>query len=137
MRTLRQALIVLAVAGLVVLGLLWLFTALAPSADAHRVDRRTTASWYQTAGLSGACGHALDGKSMASKWFACGSKVMVVRPNGRHVLMHVDDRCQCGADLDKEAARSIGITGTGKVALAKVHPGWRQDNSWAARWIRR
>lgn len=129
-----QVLVVLALVGATALVVLVLLTA---TARAHQVDRRTTASWYQTAGSTGACGEALDGKSMASKWFACGSKVMVVRPNGNHILMHVDDRCQCGADLDKEAAYSIGITGLGKVALAKVHPGWRQENGWAARWIRR
>jgi rare lipoprotein A (peptidoglycan hydrolase) len=106
-------------------------------ASAHKVDRRTKASWYHAAGLTGACGGTMDHRSAASKWFACGAKVMVVRPNGRHVQVTIDDRCQCGMDLDRSAARKIGISGVGKVAVAKVHPGWRHEGSFAARWIRR
>lgn len=106
-------------------------------ASAHEADRRTKASWYHAAGLQGACGGTMDHRSAASKWFGCGDRVMVVRPNGDHVAVTIEDRCQCGIDLDRAAARHIGIGGVARVALAKIHPGWRNEGSFAARWIRR
>ncbi len=105
--------------------------------ESHRSDRRTTASWYDAAGLTGACGGTMDHRSAASKWFPCGAKVMVVRPNGRHVQVVIRDRCQCGIDLDREAARAIGISGVAKVAVAKVHPGYRHEHDWFLRWMKR
>ena len=110
---------------------------LALPADAHQTDRRTTASWYHAAGLTGGCGETMGTRSAASKWFGCGDRVMVVLPTGAHVMVTIDDRCHCGMDLDYSAAQSIGITGTARVAVAKVHPGWRQENSFASKWIKR
>lgn len=114
-----------------------LVTYLGATALAHEADRRTVASWYHAAGLHGACGGTMGQRSAASKWFGCGDRVMVVRKNGDHVVVTIDDRCQCGMDLDRDAAQAIGISGLGKVAVAVIHSGWRHEGGFAQRWIRR
>lgn len=119
----------------VVAASLLLFTVLAVgTAGAHRVDRRTTASWYE--GSYGACGKPLRGRYAASRWFGCGDRVRVFLGR-KTAVVTILDRCQCGVDLRKSVARRLGISGVARVRVAKVHPGYRREHPWIRRWFAR
>lgn len=103
--------------------------------ESHTVDRRTTASWFT--GSFGGCGVALTGPYVATRYGGCGDTFVVVTKQGDKRKVIVKDRCSCGFDLKKQVAFRLGIYGVERVAIAKFHEGWRQENSWAARYIRR
>lgn len=81
---------------------------------APREGRKTRATYYS--GAFGACGHSLTGNYAASKFYKCGQKILV-KHNGRRVVVTIQDRCQCFMDMAKHAFAQLAPLSKGIITV--------------------
>lgn len=95
------------------------------AAPSHAATGKVWGTYYHPRfdGRTTACGDVYREHkvSVASSRLPCGSLVRV-QFRGRSVVAPVTDRCNCGIDLSRAAARKIGLldVGAGWVEVQKV-----------------
>jgi rare lipoprotein A len=94
------------------------------SQRAGSVQRHGLASWYEHPGRT-ASGEVFkpDGLTAAHRTLPFGTRIRVSNPrNGRSVVVRINDRntgpAKVAIDLSRGAARRLGITGVGTVAMS-------------------
>ncbi|NJM77650.1 MAG: hypothetical protein HC852_20060 [Acaryochloridaceae cyanobacterium RU_4_10] len=91
---------------------------------AAQAETRATyyADHYQGSPTASGAPYNASGYTAAHPSYRLGTVVRVTNlNNGRSVEVVVNDRCNCGIDLSKAAARSIGLLSSG-VAPVTVRP---------------
>jgi rare lipoprotein A len=91
---------------------------------AAQAETRATyyADYYQGSPTASGTPYDASGYTAAHPSYRLGTVVRVTNlNNGRSVEVLVNDRCNCGIDLSKAAARSIGLLSSG-VAPVTVRP---------------